>query len=231
MNTKNQLTIWGDSILKGITFDSARSRYAICRDSSGNRLQNELGLNVVNHAKLGCTLPSGLSIIDRDLANGLSSSLALVEFGGNDCDFDWDAVAQDPTAPHQPKTPLYEFENKLILLCRRLKQNGFEPVLMTLPPIDDERYFARISEGRNAENILRFLGSVRRIYTWQERYSLAISRVAETTGCTILEVRDRFLEHWDFRLLLSDDGIHPNAEGHAVIFDSMRPFFEVMAEN
>ena len=225
MPNQNKLLIWGDSILKGITFDRSSGRYAICRENSAKRLSQELGLEVVNHAKLGCTLPAGEPIIARDLAGELPAGRALVEFGGNDCDFDWDAVAADPCAAHQPKTPLPLFEAQLAELCQKLCACGVQPVLMTLPPIDDARYFIRICDGRDADNLRRFLGSTRRIYTWQERYSLAISRVAERIGCPIIEVRDRFLADWDFRTLLSDDGIHPNARGHAAIFECMAAFF------
>ncbi len=223
--TFNKLIVWGDSIAKGVTFNSVTNRLALLRDSGVRLMANLLGLDLINHAKLGCTLPAGLSIIKRDLEQQSCAETALIEFGGNDCDFRWDEVAADPTGAHQPNTPLPLFESSLCQLVQSVREHGVSPVLVTLPPIDDERYFSTISRGRDAENILQFLHSPRRIYTWHERYSLAVGRVAARLSCPLVELREAFLSTWDYRDYISDDGIHPNAKGQQLISEALTDFF------
>lgn len=72
---------------------------------------------------------------------GLHCDLLLLEYGGNDSDYDWPQIAAAPKEEHFPKTMLSVFERaygELISLGRSL---GMQPVIMTLPPIDAQKYF------------------------------------------------------------------------------------------
>jgi lysophospholipase L1-like esterase len=105
-----------------------------------------------------------------------------------------------------------------------LKAKGIVPVLVSLPPLDAERYFAWVSRnGLNKQNILRWLGDVQHIYRWQERYSNAVSALARQHACHFVDVRDAFLSERDLGSLMCADGIHPNRKGHAVM---ERVFYE-----
>ena len=96
------------------------------------------------------------------------------------------------------------------------------PYLVTLPPIDAERYFDFISrDGLSKENILTWLGDKNHIYRYHERYSALISKIARETSTNILDVREAFLGLWNTRSLFCSDGIHPTDEGQRAIADAV----------
>jgi lysophospholipase L1-like esterase len=75
-------------------------------------------------------------------------------------------------------------------------------------------------------NILEWLGSVTKIYWWQERYNSVIVRIAEETKTLWIDVRSAFLRFPDFSELLCADGIHPNRDGHVVIAEEIISFIK-----
>jgi lysophospholipase L1-like esterase len=217
-----QIDIWGDSILKGVVLDEAVGRYRLLRENAVSAFSQLFHIDVRNHSHFGCTAPKALASIDKTLASGLATDLVLLEFGGNDCDFNWKAVSDAPGDVHQPNTEYNEFIRTMRDMCRSLKEKGIRPVLMSLPPIDSERYFNWITrpEGISAANILRFLGEKQYIYRHQELYSLAITRIAYEEGVAFVDVREAFLRERRFTNLLCADGIHPNEKGQKVIRDA-----------
>ena len=54
------LSIWGDSIAKGVVFDEQRGRYAVCRDNCVSRLSRDAGVDVENFSVMGNTTEQGL---------------------------------------------------------------------------------------------------------------------------------------------------------------------------
>ena len=54
-----KITIWGDSIFKGVIFDETRGRYAILRDNFVTALSRMLGIPVDNRARMGLTSAGG----------------------------------------------------------------------------------------------------------------------------------------------------------------------------
>ena len=49
------LSVWGDSIAKGVVFDEERGRYAVCRDNCLSKLSRDAGVRVENHSVMGQT--------------------------------------------------------------------------------------------------------------------------------------------------------------------------------
>ncbi len=225
MRKVQSVTIWGDSVMKGVIYDEARARYTLLEGCSAKEASKTLGLTVQNRARMGCTVTKGLQLLKKDLGTVAPSDVALLEFGGNDCDFDWAQVAADPAAEHQPKTPLALFTTQLTEMVKATRQRGMTPVLMTLPPIHAERYFRFFTRnGLNGDAILRWLGDVQHIYRWHERYSAAVTRVAQECDCPLADVRDAFLAQRRYGDLLCADGIHPNAKGHRVMQEVLEKF-------
>jgi lysophospholipase L1-like esterase len=212
--------VWGDSILKGIVFDEGRQRYAILRENCVAEFAKEVPVPVVNHAFMGITAPEAEKRMND--ADFLPGGLALIEFGGNDCDMLWESVAEAPEGRHEPKTPLGRFAESLGRMVERVRLGGMQPMLVVPPPLDGQRYFEWITQKLNKEAILRFMGDVQHIYRWQELYAFAVTEVAERVGCPLLRLRDAFLRHEDFSRLLCVDGIHPSAEGHRVMLQGLR---------
>ena len=71
------------------------------------------GYPIRNYAVHGYTASQGLEYFRNTKTD--PGNPCVIEFGGNDCDLDWDAVSQDPDHFHEGKTPLAEFRNLLIL--------------------------------------------------------------------------------------------------------------------
>jgi len=110
----------------------------------------------------------------------------------------------------------------------RLK--GFAPLLLSLPPLDADRYFAWFTRaGLDKASILSWLGDVQHIFRWHEAYDREVRAVAVDEHCALVDIRSAFLAKPDYRTLICQDGIHPNREGHrlinAVLLDAapMRP--------
>lgn len=222
-----KFVVSGDSISKGVVFDDEKGKYLLLEESYVNLLQSKLKGIVCNVAKFGNTIIKGVSKLQNEVSKS-NPDIVLIEYGGNDCDFNWDEIARDPGAYHEPKTDFNLFQKTLTDIVESLKKNRIIPVLMTLPPLDADKYFKWISKNspQAAESILKWLGSVTKIYWWQERYNSAIMRIAQETQTIWIDVRGAFLQNPDFPKLLCTDGIHPNREGHKVIADKITEFLK-----
>lgn len=146
----------------------------------------------------------------------------VLEFGGNDCDFDWKSVSDDPEAAHICKTPLEAFKQKYARMLETIKRLGGKPIVLNLPPIDSGRYFRWISRNLSPSRILRFLKEVGFIGRWQEMFNIAAVQVASAAGVPVLDIRSAFLAQPDFRSYLCADGIHPNEAGQRLIYNAIR---------
>lgn len=212
------ISIWGDSLLQGVILDEKQGRYSILEDNCITSLATKMGLQVTNHSKFGCTAPKGRKILRKALEADEAISVALIEFGGNDCDFNWGQVAAQPEKEHMPRTPLGAFITCYTDMIESLKQRGITPVLVSLPPLDAERYFRWITRtGLSRDSILDWLGDVQHIYRWHERYSNAVINLAREYSLRFVDIRDAFLSERNFSSLICADGIHPNRKGHAVM--------------
>ena len=218
------VTVYGDSILRGVRMQDGR--YVIDH-SWENRLAEGFDLCIANRSRFGNTIRKALPRIERDAAAPCAGEdYALLELGGNDCDFDWAAVAAAPEAEHVCKTPPAVFLELYRRAIRLLRRSGRKVVLATLPPISSELYLRYLCrDGLNRENILRWLGDVEHIYRWQESYSGMVERLAREERVPMVDLRGAFLR--DFRrpeALLSADGIHPSIQGQGLIFDTLSGF-------
>lgn len=213
----NSICLFGDSIGKGVVLDAFRGRYTLLKNSFANLFSSSTGISVENYSKFGCTVTTGKRIIQKNLDKLSSFEYTVLEFGGNDCDFDWAAISQNPDEHHSPKTEPEQFEFCYEKIIDCVASAGSQPILLSLPPLDAKRYFSWISKDRNAENILRWLGDIEHIYRWHEMYSLAVARLSAIKNVPLLDIRSNFLKARNYFSLLCDDGIHPNEEGHRFI--------------
>lgn len=221
------IVVSGDSISRGVVYDEVRHKYALLEDSYVGIMRGLLKGAVYNIAHFGNTVTKGLSKISGEVLKR-KPDIVLLEFGGNDCDFNWAEVARNPEGEHRPHTEYLRFKELLTREIAALQHAGVSPVLMTLPPIDAEKYLGWISGGVGSAraNILKWLGSVTKLYWWQERYNAAVVGIAEETGAKIIDIRGAFLRRPDFQVLLCADGIHPNAAGHRVIAEGILEYIK-----
>lgn len=219
---RKKVIIWGDSVTKGVIYDETRRRYTLAPQTAVSIAAAALELDVINRSRMGATVQEGESMMYRDLERGLTADMAIIEYGGNDCDFNWQAISEAPEREHLPKTPAPLFEEKLRSMIGALSSRGIKPILVTLPPIVAERYFSFIAQGGlDSNNILRWLGDKNHIYRYHERYSSLITRIAHDCGCHLLDLRADFLALWNSAHLFCPDGIHPNAEGQCFMGESI----------
>ena len=212
------IVAYGDSITKGIIYDDKRSKYATLKENFTSIIENKIKGPVYNAGKFGNTIMRGARKMYNDVIKK-SPDMVLVEFGGNDCDYNWDDIAKNPNMEYKPNTDIIIFRETLLTMIDTLKINHILPVLMTLPPLDPLRYFKWIAkEDSFAEkNILQWLGTKDKLFTWHNSYSKMITEVANETGTVLIDVRSEFLKYSDYSQFLCSDGIHPNTEGQSLI--------------
>ena len=201
-----QIALWGDSVMKGVVWNEENKKYALSHIKAAETAAEKLGIGLKNHAKMGCTSTKGFVLLKKQIEKESAPQAAVIEFGGNDCDFNWAEVAAEPKGFHLPNTPISVFEEQMRAMIRFLREKGICPVLSTLVPNHADRYFSFITRsGLNAQNICTWLGDVQHIYRWHERYNLRIEKIAREEKCAIIDLRDAFLSNWHYEDYLCED--------------------------
>ena len=215
------LQIYGDSIMKAVLVDEQYKYKPISRPLL-DRLEEETGMAAVNRAHFGYTAQRGQALLEKDLDRGLSCEAAVLEFGGNDCDFNWAEVAASPDGEHQPHASVERFSDTLLSMIRALQARKIQPILTTLPPLDAQKYLNFIGRlGSDTGKILHWLGDVQMIYRWQERYSNAVARLADRLSLPLADIRSEFLARRDYCTLIARDGIHLTRPGYELVFSTL----------
>jgi lysophospholipase L1-like esterase len=183
-------------------------------------LLKHLGYPIRNYAVHGYTALDGLR--DFRAMPIEPGSTCVIQFGGNDCDLDWDAVSSDPGCFHDGKVPISDFRKALCTFVEEARQRQLEPILIPCLPLIGSRYLRWVSRNRNGENILHYLkDDPESICRWQERYAIAVRDIANEKICRYLDVRAWMLERLNYPDLMCADGIHPNEEGHRAIAEEV----------
>ncbi|MDD3243258.1 MAG: SGNH/GDSL hydrolase family protein [Eubacteriales bacterium] len=213
-----KIAVWGDSVARGILLDEEKNRYIMQKDDVSARVAQALGMEIRNFAKFGCTVSKGREYMERALDKWKDCDAVVLEFGGNDSNFDWAKIAADPDSEHIPGTPLEQFEKTYTLMLQEIQAQGVQAVAMTLPPVEVISFFDWVTKaGLNRENVLRWLGDKQYIYRWHERYNSAILRAAQAAGCDCIDIRQEFLNERRLDTVICKDGMHPNARGYSLM--------------
>lgn len=215
----------GDSLTKGVVL-TEKNRYSLLEHSFIDIIGNELDLYIENYGKFGSTVDFGSHVIERHSDTISSADYTFLEYGGNDCDFDWMRIADNPSSEHHPKTILESFREKFLQLIQKIRELGSRPVIISLPPIDSVAYFSFFSRFMNEEqkkNVVNWLGGdINIIERWHESYNRTLFEIAETSKVQIIDITTPFQNYrGSLKALYCPDGIHPNAEGHRLIADSI----------
>ena len=227
----DSILVIGDSISKGAIFDVVRDRPVLLRESFCNIVAPKLRYPVENISRYGSTSNDVYkSLLSRIKRRSAIPEITAISAGGNDCDFDWEAIAENPAYDHQPKIRLPDYEENLNKIISTVREVGSIPVLFNLPPVDADRYFQLITGGsqEKGSRVLEWLGQIGRIYWWHERYNAAVERVAQLTKTPIILIRNAMLSLDDYRILIGPDGLHPNRQGHRQIADTVLEFISIM---
>ena len=134
----NNVCAFGDSVMKGIVADRDNSterglKYRISEMGFAERCRRNLNIEVDNFARFGGIVSQGTKLVERYKEKIRNSDFVLFEFGGNDCDYDWSAIAKDPREVHKPKTPMQQFVEIYSSMIDTVKSLGSTPVLIRCP--------------------------------------------------------------------------------------------------
>ncbi len=212
MTVRTTLQVFGDSIMKGVWYDEESGRYRLVRE----RFAALEEYTVENRAVMGMTIAGGWETMRKRLHDP-DSAVVLLGFGGNDCDYEWQEIADDPAGYHHPHTDRAVFSSRYAQLIEYARGQGAAVFLCNLVPLDAHRYMDWITRACDRDTILSWLGDVSMLYRWQEYYNRAVEELAYRYGCPLVDVRSAFLSSHRYSELLCADGIHPSPAGHAVI--------------
>ena len=135
--------------------------------------------------------------------------------------FDWKAIAANPSAHHEPTLDLVAYKALYTNKIAQARANGYEPVLVSLPIIDENRYFAYITRGmtiQERKNLLYWLGgSTDRLRKIHDLYNLALFRLAAQQCVHIVDITSPMLACVHGESLLDADGITLSQAGSALV--------------
>lgn len=221
-----KVKLFGDSIMGRVVQDPATGRYQRLEAVEDVRT-SDLQLDLVNSSKFGATIGKGRRLVDKCLEKEPDCQAILLNYGGNDCNFDWAKIGEDPELDHQAATPLDVFYQGYLDLVARIRDKGIRPVLANLVPIDAGKFFDTwIKPLQGQDRILAWLGDKEAIYRWHEMYSLKVEAVARETDTPLLDLRSLFLKNRHYQSLIGPDGMHPTKSGHDLILESVYQFLE-----
>lgn len=227
---------FGDSVMKGIVVDKENSpadgiKYKISDMGFAARCRRNLGIEVENFARFGGVVSQGMKFVSRYADKVKRSDYVLFEYGGNDCDYNWAAIAENPSEEHCSNTPIDVFVKCYSDLIDFVKSLGAKPVLLSLPVLEPNRFFAHVSKGLNGDNILSWLGgTVLTIDRWHERYNMEIFRLSAMKRVPVIDITSVFLERKNYADYICEDGIHPNDAGHELIESAIMEYLKVQEQ-
>lgn len=213
-----KVCVFGDSIGRGVVLPD-EGRYKILKPEELGVKKEEC--EIKNYSIFGCTVQRALPVVEKHVEELSDYQNVFLELGGNDCDFDWQGISENPEGEFGPKTPLNIFERTYKKVIETILKAGGDLIVLTFPPIVAERYFKWIAKGKNGANILKWLGGPNTMYRWQEMYNLKVLELAIRLGVKVIDIRSVFLEDRHYERLISRDGIHPSKKGYELIYKTI----------
>lgn len=128
-------------------------------------------------------------------------NIFIFAYGMNDFAF--------PPQGTEPLVTLESFSDNLENAIRIAKEYSQKIFILNITPVIDE-IAGKQREGRR----IRFCQNM-------EAYNRRIKNSALANDCKLIDINKEFAEQ-NYALLLTEDGVHPNAAGHKVIFDIVR---------
>lgn len=135
--------------------------------------------------------------------------------------YDWKAIAANPGEHHEPKMDLVAYKALYINKIAQARACGQEPVLVSLPIMDENRFFAYITRGMSMQerkNLLYWLGGkTERLRNIHALYNLSLFRLAASQCVHIIDITSPMLASAHYEQLLEQDGVTLSNEGQALV--------------
>ena len=142
--------------------------------------------------------------------------------------FDWQSIASNPAATHEPKLDLVAYKALYINKIAQARACGQEPVLISLPVIDENRYFAYITRGMSMQerkNVLYWLGGhTERLRNIHDLYNILLFRLAALQCVHIIDITSPMLENAHYEQFLEADGITLSETGKQIVDNELSAF-------
>ena len=203
-----KLVVFGDSILKGvITIPESKNLFDVTPNDSLTLAQKELGFELDNRSIYGNITSKGLVKLQKFFEKGGSADFCVIEFGSNDCDYDWGTLIR--------KVPLEQYLDNLAQMIKLCRDNKVTPLMMGLIPYVCDDWFKTIIKGQDEAAILNFLGgTAETLGKNQLIYKNAQAEFVQKNNVQFLDPWTIFEGHKE---LMCYDGIHPNEKGYELL--------------
>jgi lysophospholipase L1-like esterase len=191
MVIKMKIICFGDSLTRGVSVVKGRMRilkenYPAFLQELFNQ-QEENDVTVINKGVFNDNSDLMLSRLEKDVINE-HPDYAIIEVGGNDCNFNWNEILEKPKEEHQA-------------------------IFATLPPLDPVRYFQTISN-QYSPSIGNWIAKLGGIQHWHGMYNYHLIKLADELAVPKIDVRSAIKKAGNSINLISEDGIHLTAEGY-----------------
>ena len=227
---KSNVIAFGDSVMKGVLLDENTGRY-VTHKGRFDAIEERFHIAIENNARFGFTVERGFEQIKKTIKEENHPDIVLLEYGGNDCNFDWKDVSEHPDKEHFPVISPEKFEKTYNDLLNYVISCGSVPVIILPPPIDSEKFLSWVCwNGLSRENIVSWLGEPSLIYRWQEHYSRICERIARQRDTAVIDLRTAFIISHEYSSLICADGIHPTEKGHKIIDNELYRFADGFAK-
>lgn len=222
-----KIICFGDSLTRGVSFVKGRVR--IIKDNYPAFLEKLFSVNdpadtiVLNKGVFNDNSDLLMKRLEKDVLSE-EPNYVLLNVGGNDCNFKWQEVAENPESDHDPIVPINRYIENIGQMVTKMKQSNITPILLTLPPLDPVRYYKFIAD-RYGTTISHWISSCGGIEHWHSLYNLQLNKLIEQLNLPSIDVRTALKKAGNITDFISDDGIHLNSEGYKkmsdVIFEEM----------
>lgn len=139
--------------------------------------------------------------------------------------FNWREIAANPSGRHESNIDLVSYKALYINKIAQARARGLEPVLVSLPVMDENRFFAYITRGMSMQerkNLLYWLGGkTERLRNIHELYNLALFRLAALQCLHIIDITSPMLAHPNYCELLEQDGVTLSQAGESLVNTEM----------
>ena len=135
--------------------------------------------------------------------------------------YNWEEIAANPSGKHSPQMDLVAYKALYINKVAQARARGYEPVIVSLPIMDENRYFAHITRGmtiQQRKNLLYWLGGqTERLRNIHELYNLSLFRLAAQQCIHIIDITSPMLACENYDELLEQDGVNLSTRGEAIL--------------
>lgn len=135
--------------------------------------------------------------------------------------YNWQAIAANPSGQHEPVMDLVAYKAQYTNKIAQARAHGQEPILVSLPIMDENRYFAFITRGMSMQerkNLLYWLGGkTERLRNIHALYNLSLFRLAAQQCVHIIDITSPMLASAHYEQLLEQDGVTLSPEGQQLV--------------